>query len=412
MRLPIRSLVAAGLAGLAMLLALLASPAAQAGIVSVDTAQDRLAVSATGPSTVTVTWLVVRDNGTTLPNPGTVSSSSGRFLVNGVVVGTVSRTLSRTTPGVTPGQQTLVFTEAVTVPQAVVFRAIKARVPIVFERTFSTTGTIVPPAGASLPGSINLNPSGPGSEPFSVSRLSLRFDDQSRVKVLSKGSRLRAVAELNTTGQGLVEAVWEIAPATTTAGTPVFQTLALVRRPVAFGGRTVITSPPLPTRFEGSNLVRLRITDPQTFFDEPELQYYVTPESPLPEQQEPSLLLITAPSPGTPLTLTTRFAWQAVPGTRLYKLEVFPAPPGPAEIAADREVTTPVPLDPTPDTAGVAGREALTGAVVPGTQTEIRLQDYSLAHLPAGRRYLWMVKAIDPNGALLGVSPPREIYKP
>jgi hypothetical protein len=327
-------------------------------------------------------------------------------------VGTVNRTLSRFTPGTTFGQQSFVFTEAITVPQAVVFRAIKSRVPIVFERTFSTTGTIVAPAPASLPGSIDLVPSGPGSEPFSISRLSLRFDDQSRVKVLPRDSRLRAVAELNTTGQGLVEAIWEIAPATTTAGTPVFQTLALVRRPVAFGGRTVITSPPLPTRFEGSNLVRLRITDPQTFFDEPELQYYVTPESPLPEQQEPSLLLITAPSPGTPLTLTTRFAWQAVPGTRLYKLEVFPAPPGPAEIAADREVTTPVPLDPTPDTAGVAGREALTGAVVPGTQTEIRLQDYSLAHLPAGRRYLWMVKAIDPNGALLGVSPPREIYKP
>lgn len=412
MRLPIRSLFAAGLAGFAMLLALLASPAAQAGIVSVDTAQDRLAVSASGPSTVTVTWLVVRDNGTTLPNPGTVSSSSGRFLVNGVVVGTVSRTLSRTTPGVTPGPQTLVFTEAVSVPQAVVFRAIKARVPIVFERTFSTTGIIVPPAPASLPGSIDLIPSGPGSEPFSISRLSLTFDDRTRVKVLPKDSRLRALAELRTTGQGLIEGTWEVALAATTAGTPVFQTLSLVRQPVAFGGRMVITSPPLPTRFEGTNLVRLRITGPATRFDEPELTYYVTPESPHPDAQEPSLLLITAPDPGTPLTLTTRFAWRAVPGAAIYKVEIFPAEPGPADIASNREVTTPVPLDPTPDTAAVAGSEPLTGVVVPGTQTEIRLQDYSLAHLPADRRYLWTVKAMDAEGALLGVSPPREIFKP
>jgi len=395
-----------------IVLASLLSQTALAGLVSVDTAQSRIPVSATGPSTVTVTWLVVRDNGTGPASPGTVSSPSGRFLVNGGVVGTVNRTLSRSTPGTPFGQQTFIFTEAVTVPQAAVFRAIKSGVPIVFERTFTTTGIIQPGTSASLPGSVDLTPSGPGSERFSISRLSLRFDDQSRVKVLSKGSRLRAVAELNTTGQGLVEAVWEIAPATTTAGTPVFQTLALVRRPVAFGGRTVITSPPLPTRFEGNNLVRLRITDPRAFFDEPELQYYVTPESPLPEAQEPRLLLITSPSPGTPLTLTTRFAWRAVAGAQVYKVEVFPAPAGPAGIASGEAVTTPVPLDPTPDTAGIAGREALTGAVVPGTQTEIRLQDYSLAHLPGGRRYLWTVKAVDAEGALLGISPPQEIYKP
>jgi hypothetical protein len=396
---------------LAIALTCWAGQGALAGLLSVDTTQSRIPITVTGPSTVTVIWRVVRDAGTgPFPNSGTVSSPSGRFLINGVVVGTVSRTLSRLAQGQSVASETLIFAETILVPQAISFRAVKSGVPIVYERTFTDANPVPPPT--TLTGSTNLTPSGPGSETFSVSRLSLRFDDQSRVKVLPKDSRLRAVAELNTTGQGLVEAIWEIALASTTAGTPVFQTLALVRRPVAFGGRTVITSPPLPTRFEGSNLVRLRITDPQTFFDEPELQYYVTPESPLPERQEPSLLLITAPSPGTPLTLTTRFAWQAVPGTRLYKLEVFPAPLGPAEIAADREVTTPVPLDPTPDTAGVAGREALTGAVVPGTQTEIRLQDYSLAHLPAGRRYLWMVKAIDPNGALLGVSPPREIYKP
>ena len=110
--------------------------------------------------------------------------------------------------------------------------------------------------------------------------------------------------------------------------------------------------------------------------------------------------------------IPTRFAWRAVPGVAVYKVEIFSAEPGPAGIASDREVTTPVPLDPTPDTAAVAGRQPLTGTVVPGTQTEIRLQDYSLAHLPADRRYLWTVKAMDAEGALLGVSPPREIFKP
>jgi hypothetical protein len=217
---------------------------------------------------------------------------------------------------------------------------------------------------------------------------------------------------LNTTGSGLITGQWDIATAVTTAGTPVFRPLALVRQSVAGGRRTVITSPPLPTRFEGNNLVRLTITDPQTFFDEPVLQYYVTPESPLPEQQEPGLMLVTSPSPGTPLTLTTRFAWQAVPGTKAYKVEFFGAPPGPAGIVSGNEVTTDVPLDPSPDSGSVRGLQPLTGVVVPATQTEIRLQDYSLAHLPGDRRYQWTVKAVGEDGALLGISPPREIYKP
>lgn len=386
---------------------------AHAGIVSVDTTQDRIPISAIGPSTVTVTWQVVRDAGSTLPNPGTVSSPNGRFRVNGVVVGTVNRTLSRTTPGVTPGPQTLAFTEVFSVPQAVVFRAIKARAPIVFERTFSTTGIIVPPAGASLTGSMILNPSGPGSEPFSISRLELSFDDRTRVKVLPKGGRLRAVAELNTTGSGLIVGQWEVATSPTTAGTPVFRPLATVRQAVAGGRRITLTSPPLPTRFEGNAFVRLVITDPDTFFEEPELQYYVTPESPLPDKQEPRLLLVNAPEPGTPLTLTTRFSWQAVPGAEIYKLEIFGAPPGPGELVAEDNVAiAPVPVDPVPNSRPVQGLRPLTGVVLPAAVTELRLQDHTLAHLPGDRHYQWTVKALGENGALLGVSPPREIYKP
>jgi hypothetical protein len=406
---PFRSRIAAALAALALLLG---AQSALAAIVSVSTAPTRLPVSATAPSTATVVWRVVRFPGSTVPFPGTISSPSGQFLVNGVVVGTVNRTLSRSTPGLTTANEAFIFNESVTVPLAVAYRAVKERAPIVYQRTFTDSSGAIAPFPASLGGSIDLVPSGPGSEPFSISRLALSFDDQSRVKVLSKGSRLRAIAEINATGSGLIAGQWEIALSPTTAGAPVFRPLALVRQPVAGGGRTIITSPPLPTRFEGNNLVRLRITDPATFFEEPQIQYYVTPESPLPEDREPRLMLVTAPAPDVPLTLTTRFAWRAVPGAELYKLEIFGTPAGPAEIVADSEVTTPVPLDPLPDTASVQALRPLTGVAVPGTQTEIRLRDYSLAHLPGNRRYQWTVKALGGDGAVLGVSPPREIYKP
>jgi len=60
----------------------------------------------------------------------------------------------------------------------------------------------------------------------------------------------------------------------------------------------------------------------------------------------------------------------------------------------------------------VAGLRPLTGVVLPAAITELRLQDYTLAHLPGDRRYQWSVKALGADGALLGISPPREIYKP
>lgn len=383
-----------------------------AGIVSVDTTRARIPVSSTAPSVVTVTWQVVRFGGTAPSNPGTVSSSSGVLLVNGSVVATINRPLSRFAPGPPATNESLIFTETLTVPQAAAFRAIKAGVPIVYQRTFSDSFGASPPFPASLSGNTLMTPSGPGSLPFSVSRLELRFDDDSQFKVLPKNRRLRVIARLNTTGSGLIRGQWEVATAATTAGTPVFRILALVRQPVAGSRRVTITSPPLPTRFEGNNLVRLRLSDPETLFDEPQLQYYVTPESPLPDGRDPRPMLVTAPDAGTPLTLTTRFAWQAVPGARLYKLEVFGAPPGPEENVATDEVVTDVPLDPAPDTEGLQGLRALTGVVVPAAVTEVRLQDYSLAHLPGDRRYQWSVKALDAEGAVIGRSPARVIYKP
>ncbi|HIC81451.1 MAG TPA: hypothetical protein EYH07_15830 [Kiloniellaceae bacterium] len=382
------------------------SSIAQATITAVDPTPDRFAISTVGPSTVTIVWQVTRAPLTT-PLPGTVSSPNAVLTVGGITVGTVGGTLSRVLPGAVPTEFTS-FTETVVIPQAAAFRAARTGAPIILTRTFSDSG-----GGASDSGFAALFPSGPGSEPFSVSRLSLTFDDRSRVRVLAKGSRLRAIAEINTTGSGLIVGQWEIAPATTTSGAPVFRPLALVRQNVAGGRRVFITSPPLPTRFEGTNLVRLNITDPATFFDEPELQYYVTPESPLPERQEPRLLLMTSPSPGTPLTLTTRFAWQAVPGAKAYKLEFFPAIPVQAEPPSQDEIVASLPLDTGPDPqpdSPAAG--PLTGIVLPGAVTETRLKDFTLAHLPAQRRYRWIVTAIGEDGAVLGASAMREIYKP
>lgn len=399
-----RSLLAVSALLIALACMLFMAPAAQAQVsLDVDVTPERAGISLTGSSTVTVVWRLTRFTPTALP--GTSSSPNAQLVVGGVSAGTVGGTLSRSFTGNLGVTEVASATETIVIPQAVAFRAVKSGAPILLTRTFTDTGGPVDTA------TVALFPTGPGSEPFSVSRLSLTFDDRSRVKVLSKGSRVRAVAEINTTGVGLIIGQWEYAPAVTTAGTPIFRPLSLVRRSVAGGRRIIITSPPLPTRFEGNNIVRLRITDPATRFDEPELQYYVTPESPLPDQQPPRLLLTTSPSAGTPLTQTTRFAWQAVPGAQAYKLEIHPGDPGPAEPADQDLVVAELPLDPAPD-APAAAAEPLTGIVLPAAVTETRLKAFSLQHLPPNRRYRWMVKALGKEGAVLGVSEMKEIFKP
>lgn len=390
---------------LAAAVVLLGATAAFANVTAVTVTPSRAAISTTGPSTVTLVWTVTRVP-LTGGLVGTVSSPTAQLTVGGLSVGTAGSPLSRTLPGIPAAGETAIFTETLVIPQGAAFRAVKSGAPIIVTRTFSDTSA----AGTASAGAA-LFPSGPGSEPFSVSRLSLTFDDRSRVKVLSKGTRLRAVAEINTTGVGLIIAQWEYAPAVTTAGTPIFRPLSLVRRSIAGGRRIIITSPPLPTRFEGNNIVRLRITDPATRFDEPQLQYYVTPESPLPDQQPPRLLLTTSPSAGTPLTQTTRFAWQAVPGAEAYKLEIHPGDPGPAEPADQDLVVAELPLDPAPDAPATVA-EPLTGIVLPAAVTETRLKAFSLQHLPPNRRYRWMVKALGKEGAVLGVSEMKEIFKP
>lgn len=381
---------------------LLATSAVQAQtVVTVDPTPDRAAISLNGASTVTIAWQVAR----TATPAGTINSGPAQISVGGFGAGTLGTTFSRAFPGA--GTQSATFVETLVIPRDLAFRSARSGAPILVSRTFTDIISAVNDTGT-----VALFPSGPGSEPFSIRRLDLTFDDRSRVRVLSKGSRLRAIAEINTTGSGLIVGQWEIAPATTTSGAPVFRPLALVRQNVAGGRRVFITSPPLPTRFEGTNLVRLNITDPATVFDEPELQYYVTPESPLPERQEPRLLLMTSPSPGIPLTLTTRFAWQAVPGAKAYKLEFYPALPVRDEPPSQDEVVASLPLDPGPDPQPAPAAGPLTGIVLPGAVTETRLKDFTLAHLPAQRRYRWIVTAIGEDGAVLGASAMREIYKP
>jgi hypothetical protein len=401
-RLLLRSaaLLAAALAAVPLVL-----PQAAATVIEAGSTPARIAVAATGPATVTATWRVVRQEAD-LPNPGTVSSPRLRILIDTTVVADLPRPLARALPGV-ESTETALLREIVQIPEALVFRAVKQRATLRLERTFADSPGDTPEVAGLL-----VTPSGPASAAVAIERLALAFDDDARTRVLPKGGDLRAVAEINSSGVGLITGQWEVASAATTAGTPVFRPLALVRQGVAGGGRTVITSPRLPAAEEGTHLVRFRVVEPALAIDAPALQYYITPRAPGAAPAAPSDILVAGPRPGDSLTAATRFAWHPLDGAEAYQLAFYAAPAGPA-----------APLDPAsfpqaqlpqaaaPDAGETAGAP-LAGIFVPGDRSEAVAEAFTLAQLPGGRSYLWKVLAIDANGAVIGSSSTREIYKP
>ncbi|WP_299622665.1 hypothetical protein [Pelagibius sp.] len=363
-------------AATALLLAPLTG-AAEAAVSEVTPKPARAQVATTGASSLTVAWQVDRTLVSPPPGPGTIASQRAELLIDGMVVGSIPQRLARATEG-SQIPERLVFEETLVIPQAFVFRAIKLASPLVVRRSFADSFE-----SGEAAASVTVVPSGPGSAGLTVQRLALAFDDESRVRVLAEASSLRAVAEITTSGAGLISGQWEVASASTTDGVPVFRPLTLVRQGVGASGRTVITSPPLPTAVEGSNLVRFRITTPETSFAEPLLRYYVT----APTQGR---ILTTKPFPDEVLSEETRFAWSALAGVAAYHLELFAAP----------------------GEAAVPDGTALAGIFVSAEQTAAHFNHFSLAYIPADRRYLWKVSAIDAKGAVIGSSSVREIYRP
>ena len=391
--------VAASLATLS-----LSVPQAEALISNVTPSPAETKIASSGPASFVVNWNVQRQV-VNPPLPGTVSSPNLRILIGGSVVATLPHPLTQSTAG-EGVNETFRVRETVQIPQALVYRAVKEGHSLTVRRVFFDSTD-----NGFEDGDVLVTPSGKGSVALAVQRLELAFDDDTRSRVVPKGEELRVVAEIQTSGVGLLNVQWEVATGATTAGTPVFRALTRVRQGVGGGGRAVITSPPLPTSEGGTHLVRLQILEPEFMYDTPTLQYYVTPKRAAQVAAAPREILLTAPRPGEALSEETRFSWSAVAGADTYQLAFYAAPAGPAD-----------PLDPARDTQATAdqmatktlpaGATAIAGIFVPGERQSANLEAFSLAQLPSGKRYLWQVIAIDGNGAVIGTSSTREIHKP
>jgi hypothetical protein len=386
------------LVALSISTALLVSSSANAFVQSVSVSPTTKNVPITRSVSISVSW-----NPTVVsPVPVTVSSSQGEFKIGLQTVKTNPRTLQRT---VTTQSQLAVlsFPEVVQVPIDVIAQANKQGFAgITYRRAFDDGSGQSSFATVILPISGNL---GAG---FDVSRLALHFEDKSLQKVVKLGAAPTAQADISFTGSGLLRAVWELATPESTSGAAVFLPIQTVRRFLSIQGRATLTSPALPANAVGTHRVRLRIQDPPTGFDTPEVQYYVADDSTADAAPAPVSLGVTGPAPSAALEADTRFVWQGLPGVQAYRLELYASRPGGQQVAA--RSTAPEGLLSQPASPLGASERPVSGMMVRGTATG--LSALARSRLTRGRSYYWRIRAIGEGGALIGESALRELRIP
>lgn len=375
------------------------------------------------------TWAIVGDNPPTVPSaknvplgkstsisfvwrvtdtssPGfvvTISSNSGQFCVGTVFVCTTLRTVSKRlsvtyTSNGTP--TTFSIAESVLVPQAVIDQAKKLGFNTVLYRRSWT------PGGTFPNGAITLNITGSAAAGFSINRQSMRFDDNSIIKLLNEKESLRAKADITYNGSGQLRGKWEVAGPGSTSGEAIFRNLRTVRKYLGSGDKRTLISPPLPSDRAGSYMVRLHITSPAPGFESPVIRYYVGAQGA--QVTPPQTMRLGNPVDRSWLTKNTRFNWQGIKNTKHYRLEIYHKPQ-----ATDAESTMPNTGDNQTSKKPVRLQGSpVAGMILPADALQTALPDSARKRLKSGSWYYWRIIAVDKTGKLVGISPIREMRVP
>lgn len=381
--------------GLLLVGNMLGMTSAYATVTSV-TASPGAANAPLGSSTSTaITWSVTTNSGTF------VSSPSGTFTdFNGVVLGTNPNALYQNVT-VLPGVgATVPLTEVVLVPASVIYRAYSLG-----DSGFLYTRTFTDSSGGGFAMSVTLNITSSALSGFSLTGMSLSFDNDAVVRVVHQKHKLSAKAVINSNGTGLLQGVWEVADPISTSAQPIYRPLLVVRQYLTGSNKQTFTSPVLPTELSGLYLVRFRVTDPVPGFEQPFLRYFVS--SGKPGEAVPLLPIgLILPSPASLLMSDTMFAWEPIDGARAYQIELYAR----AMTDADKLPNLGEALSPTSQT--LPDTPPVSGMLVAGNQTHAILSATARSHLKPGQIYLWRVLAIGEDGHVIGASSIREIRLP
>ncbi len=432
-----------------------ATAQAPVGTAALQPIPNGLNVSVLRPTALNVVWTLRTGNpgqriqstiglfkerntgGFALAASGASGCASAATAGGGETIGTITSPVTTTVGpnGVARVVETLI------IPGTVAERALRRGLDIFFYcREFSDpAGGAVIGASPIVTNTVTCKQGSSAYANFSIARAELFFDNHRRTATVPLGSPdLKVLADVAYNGSGLMRAVWEVAELGTSAigsgpinappsvfATPVdpnlvprrnlFRTLHTITQFVGFGDRVLLTLPstvPLPTTQPGTFAVNLRFVEPAVGFEIPLATYFVK-SSEHPIRRSPIVLLTPADAQTLPYTLFG-FRWESVPGTAQYRLDVFPAEaavvqtfPGLIEgprtnPSSDANVFARAPADLSGD------REAIFSALVPSAVTSFNLRQGHFARLTAGRVYTWQVRALDPQGNVLGASPVRQ----
>lgn len=235
---------------------------------------------------------------------------------------------------------------------------------------------------------------------LSISSLRLEYASGNNLAVVNQNEELKTLLTVYYSGNGLLEGRWQIADPSSSAGNPLFRTIALVRKQLSSAQRTEIPSPALPTLRSGKYLVRFCVTNRELVDDTAtavgqcpsdallvDAAYQVDGAS----SEAPQVIGGLSPNQQA-IDMNTAFSWQAVPAAMVYQLQIF-------SLSAHTEF---------PGTSNSAAEwvepQFVTGMVLRAATLSTPLSELVRSKLEPGQRYLWRITAHDSAGQLIGAS--------
>ena len=351
------------------------------------------AVVITQPSAVLVTWSIQSGE----PNPTTVVSDEGLFVLGSQVLGqvNVALTTSVTASGSASVNETLL------IPPDVSNRALKLNAPTFFyRRTFRSTNT-----GATGQAALTCRLSTSAYGNFSIAAVTIFFENErGEATFLQNDPRARASAEVRYNGNGLLKAVWEVQEPNTSQ----FRVLQQVRYNLTYGDRILFHTPPvppLPSVTTGRHLLRFRIEEPVSGFELPEVTYFV--RAPAGEEKDVKLTL-ALPFQNARIPDTSQFEWKGKSNGKLLRFSIF-------ERASFNTILSPTPsTEPLSESQELSGSKTLQNpdlflvkgveiisAALPVETTRYQLKPEQWKRLKPSTWYVWQVQAVDESGKVI-----------
>jgi len=347
-------------------------------------------------STVSITWLTT---GSITAGTYDVESSVATFLApDFTVLGSNAKTFRKANLS---AAYSLTFSEVLNIPASVIYKAFKrGDTTLLIRRSFWDTRD---PGNYTETATTTVTLTSSGAAGFSIARQEMAFDNGSYIRRIQQDEPIHAIAQFKYSGSGLLRGVWELATPSTTYGEPIYRRLKNVRQFFGAGGTESLRSPPLESNQQGRYLVRFRVEEPLTGFDDLVLEYFVGQE--LADIAAPPITMELTPNHGAFLHPKTSFRWRKVADAVAYRLDIYKKGSSlefPVEAAKKGEFSS----DKNPNTLTSA---PTTGMLVPAETTQLSLSTISRKHLEPGYRYWWRVIAIGRDGAVISQSPVREI---